>query len=78
MAKYTEQFDTEIYLGGEEVDARFNIEIENYRGDIGVLSAKLVEWGDTTAPKHRADAVELVGEAAIARIESQIWREYEV
>ena len=75
MAKYTEQFDTEVWINSALVDARFDIEIENYRGDIGVLSAKLVEWGDH---KNRADAVELVGEASVARIESQIWREYEV
>lgn len=80
MAKYTEDFDTEVYFDGEMVDARFSIQIENYRGDIGVLSATLTEWSEDgmTVIHDRAEAVSRYGEATVARIERIIWKEYEL
>lgn len=80
MPKYTEDFDTEVYFDGEAVDARFSIQIENYRGDTGVLSATLTEWSEDgmTLTYDRAEAVSRYGEATVARIERIIWKEYEV
>lgn len=72
----TEDHDDTVVLGGENVDARFAVQVEYYNGKVvGVNSATLVEYGEFGST--REDAVAEFGAADVIRLEQRVWSEYE-